>query len=144
MSGPVSELRLVVTTDDYDAAVAFFRDALGLSPSAEYLAEDQGRVMILDVGRATLEISDQPHATYVDQVEVGRPVAGPIRLAFQVPDAAATTDRLAAAGARLIAAPTRTPWGSLNSRLDGPAGLQITVFQDLSEAPPAGPDGSCS
>ena len=31
---PVHELRLVVTVDDYDAAVAFYRDALGLRESS--------------------------------------------------------------------------------------------------------------
>lgn len=127
----VSELRLVVTTEDYDAAVAFYRDTLGLSESAEYLSEDQGRVLILDAGRATLEISDPGHAVYVDDVEVGRRVAGHVRVAFGVPDAASATEQLTEAGATLIAAPTRTPWNSLNSRLDGPAGLQLTLFQDL-------------
>jgi lactoylglutathione lyase len=127
----VSELRLVVTTEDYDAAVAFYRDTLGLSESAEYLSEDQGRVVILDAGRATLEISDPGHAVYVDDVEVGRRVAGHVRVAFGVPDAASATEQLTEAGATLIAAPTRTPWNSLNSRLNGPAGLQLTLFQDL-------------
>jgi catechol 2,3-dioxygenase-like lactoylglutathione lyase family enzyme len=127
----VSELRLVVTTEDYDAAVAFYRDTLGLSESAEYLSEDQGRVIILDAGRATLEISDPGHAAYVDDVEVGHRVAGHVRVAFGVPDAASATEQLTEAGARLIAAPTHTPWNSLNSRLDGPAGLQLTLFQDL-------------
>ena len=127
----VSEMRLVVTTEDYDAAVALYRDTLGLSESAEYLSEDQGRVIILDAGRATLEIADPGHAVYVDDVEVGRRVAGHVRVAFGVPDAASATEQLTEAGATLIAAPTRTPWNSLNSRLDGPAGLQLTLFQDL-------------
>jgi lactoylglutathione lyase len=127
----VSELRLVVTTEDYDAAVAFYRDTLGLSESAEYLSEDKGRVLILDAGRATLEISDPGHAVYVDDVEVGRRVAGHVRVAFGVPDAVSATEQLTEAGATLIAAPTRTPWNSLNSRLNGPAGLQLTLFQDL-------------
>jgi lactoylglutathione lyase len=127
----VSELRLVVTTEDYDAAVAFYRDTLGLSESAEYLSDDQGRVMVLDAGRATLEIADRGHAVYVDDVEVGRRVAGHVRVAFGVPDAASATEQLTEAGATLIAAPTRTPWNSLNSRLTGPAGLQLTLFQDL-------------
>jgi len=127
----VSEMRLVVTTEDYDAAVAFYRDTLGLSESAEYLSEDQGRVIILDAGRATLEIADPGHAVYVDDVEVGRRVAGHVRVAFGVPDAASATEQLTEAGATLIAAPTRTPWNSLNSRLTGPAGLQLTLFQDL-------------
>jgi predicted enzyme related to lactoylglutathione lyase len=127
----VSELRLVVTTEDYDAAVAFYRDTLGLSESAEYLSEDQGRVIILDAGRATLEIADPGHAVYVDDVEVGRRVAGHVRVAFGVPNAASATEQLTEAGATLIAAPTRTPWNSLNSRLTDPAGLQLTLFQDL-------------
>ncbi len=127
----VSEMRLVVTTEDYDAAVAFYRDTLGLSESAEYLSEDQGRVIILDAGRATLEIADPGHAVYVDDVEVGRRVAGHVRVAFGVPNAASATEQLTEAGATLIAAPTRTPWNSLNSRLTGPAGLQLTLFQDL-------------
>jgi len=127
----VTELRLVVTTDEYDTAVRFYRDALGLPESAEYLSDSDGRVMILQAGRATLEISDIRHAEHVDDVEVGRRVAGHVRVAFQVPDAKLGTEQLAAAGASVIASPTRTPWHSLNSRLEGPAGLQLTLFQDL-------------
>jgi lactoylglutathione lyase len=129
----VSELRLVVTTDDYDAAVAFYRDRLGLAETAEYVSESTGRVVILEAGRATLEIADARHADHVDEVEVGRRVAGPIRVAFGVPDATAATTALTAAGATLIAEPTRTPWNSLNSRLQAPAGLQLTLFEDLEE-----------
>ena len=43
------------------------------------------------------------------------------------------TGALAAAGARVIAEPTRTPWNSLNARLEGPAGLQLTLFSELAE-----------
>jgi predicted enzyme related to lactoylglutathione lyase len=127
----VTELRLVVTANDYDAAVAFYRDQLGLIESAEYLSEDQGRVVILAAGAATLEIGDAQHAAHVDDIEVGRRIGGHIRVAFQVSDAAATTHALAAAGAEVIAPPTATPWNSLNSRLAGPAQLQLTLFEDL-------------
>ena len=41
------------------------------------------------------------------------------------------TADLVAAGATLVAEPTETPWRSLNSRLDAPAGLQITLFEEL-------------
>jgi lactoylglutathione lyase len=41
------------------------------------------------------------------------------------------TERLAAAGATVIAGPTETPWRSLNTRLEGPAGLQLTLFEEL-------------
>jgi predicted enzyme related to lactoylglutathione lyase len=126
----VHELRLVVTADDYDAAVAFYRDVLGMPVSAEYLSDDQGRVVILEAGAATLEIGDQPHADYVDEVEVGRAVAGHVRVALRVADATVATDAAAEAGAEVVAAPTRTPWQSLNARLEAPAGLQLTLFQD--------------
>jgi predicted enzyme related to lactoylglutathione lyase len=126
----VRELRLVVTADDYDAAVEFYRDVLGMPVSAEYLSEDQGRVVILEAGVATLEIGDRPHAAYVDEVEVGRQVAGHVRVALRVDDADVATEAARAAGAEVVAPPTRTPWQSLNARLEAPAKLQVTLFQD--------------
>jgi len=123
----VAEMRLCVTTDDYDEALRFYRDVLGLSEVATY-AEEGGRVTILEAGRATLELADPAYAAYIDRVEVGRRVAGHVRVAFGVGDSAAATEALAAAGADVIAAPTTTPWGSLNARLDAPAGLQLTLF----------------
>lgn len=126
----VRQLRLVVTATDYDEALAFFRDTLGLAEEGTYEANG-GRVTILDVGRATLEINDPPYAAYIDEVEVGRRVAGQIRVAFEVGDVAAATADLTAGGATMIAPPTRTPWDSLNARLHGPAGLQLTLFQEL-------------
>jgi predicted enzyme related to lactoylglutathione lyase len=130
----VLEMRLVVTADDYDAALTFYRDVLGM-PELGAFGSPGGRVTILDAGRATLELTDPPHAAYVDEVEVGRRVAGHIRVALQVPDAIAATDRAVAAGAELIAPPIETPWRSLNARLNGPAGLQLTLFEELDPAP---------
>jgi hypothetical protein len=43
------------------------------------------------------------------------------------------TQGLVDGGADLMAEPTRTPWQSLNARLEAPAGLQLTVFQELGE-----------
>lgn len=124
------ELRLVVTVDDYDAAVAFYRDALGLAERESYTTGD-AEVMILEAGRATLEIANRAQADYIDEVEVGRRVAGKFRIALEVDDSAATTARLAAAGAEVIAEPTRTPWNSLNARLETPGGIQLTLFTEL-------------
>ncbi len=126
----VRQLRVVVTADDYDEALRFYRDVLGLPEEAAFSGEG-GRVAILDAGRATLELADPGHAAYVDKVEVGRRVAGHIRVCFEVDDAADATARLAGAGATVIAEPTRTPWDSLNVRLEGPAQLQLTLFQEL-------------
>lgn len=125
------EMRLVVTASDYDEALRFYRDVLGLRELGAFGAEG-GHVTILDAGRATLEIADPAHAAYVDRVEVGRRVAGHVRVAFRVADAAAVTDELVAAGARLVAAPVATSWRSLNARLEAPAGLQLTLFEELA------------
>lgn len=128
----VRELRLVVTAEDYDEALRFYRDVLGLPERAAF-SSDGGRVTILEAGRATLEITDPRHAEFIDEVEVGRRVAGHVRVAFEVDDSAAVTRELAAAGAEVIAEPTRTPWNSLNARLSAPAGLQLTLFTELGE-----------
>jgi lactoylglutathione lyase len=128
----VKQLRLVVTADDYDEAVRFFRDVLGLAEEGAFAAEG-GHVTILDAGRATLEITDRRHAEYIDRVEVGRRVAGHIRVAFEVEDSPAVTAELEQAGATVVAEPTTTPWNSLNARLDGPAGLHLTIFQELGD-----------
>lgn len=126
----VSELRLVVTAPDYDEALTFYRDVLGLPQRAAY-ASPGGRVTILEAGRATLELADPSHAAYVDDIEVGQRVAGHIRVAFEVSDTTTATAKLAEAGATIIARPVPTPWQSLNARLEAPAGLQLTLFSDL-------------
>ena len=129
--GPgVRELRLVVTAADFTEALHFYRDVLGLRERAAYSSED-GRVVILEAGQATLELTDPSHAAYIDEVEVGRRVAGHMRVAFEVDDAQAALAALAAAGAGVVAEPTRTPCNSLNARLDAPGGLQLTLFQEL-------------
>ena len=115
----MSQLRLVVEAEDFDAAVAFYRDALGLPVELDLEGDGGEHVMILDAGRATLELSNPAQVAMIDDVEVGRRVAPRLRVAFEVDDAATATDEAAvAAGAELVAPPTRTPWGSLNSRLE--------------------------
>jgi catechol 2,3-dioxygenase-like lactoylglutathione lyase family enzyme len=130
-TGRIRELRLVVTAPDYDEALHFYRDVLGLEELSEFSSPD-GHVTLLAAGRATLELTDVSNARYVDRVEVGKRVGGHIRVAFEVDDAVAATAAAEAAGARVIAEPTETPWDSLNARLEAPAGLQLTLFEELS------------
>lgn len=127
----VLQLRVVVEADDYDEAVHFYRDVLGLSERLAVAGDDGAHVTILDAGRATLELANTEQRRFIDQVEVGHDAAPRIRLAFEVADASTTTERLVAAGARLVAPPTQTPWNSLNSRLEAPADLQMTIFEEL-------------
>jgi predicted enzyme related to lactoylglutathione lyase len=131
--GRVRQLRVVVEAQDFDAALAFFRDALGLDEQEAYEGEGDARVVILGAGRATLELANPAQKRMIDDVEVGRPVAPKIRLAFEVADTAGATADVVAAGATLVAPPVETPWRSLNARLDAPAGLHITLFQEMEE-----------
>lgn len=130
-SRPVRQLRLVVEAEDYAAAVAFYRDVLGLQEEEVIESAGGASVTILDAGRATLELANPAQRRMIDEVEVGHPTESRIRVAFEVLDAEARTTRLVEHGAELVAPPTETPWHSLNSRLDAPAGLHITLFQEL-------------
>ncbi|WP_102191951.1 VOC family protein [Microbacterium aurantiacum] len=131
MGGRVLQMRLVLEAADYDDAVAFYRDVLGAPEELFIDSGDGARVTILDVGRATLELSTPEQVDLIDEVEVGRRVSPRMRVAFEVVDTAATTSDMVAAGAVEIAPPTRTPWNSLNARLAAPGNLQITVFEEL-------------
>ena len=126
----VRQLRLVVEADDWEAAVAFYRDVLGLPEEEAYEADGGARVMILDAGRATLELSNPAQVEYIDRVETDSVRSPHLRVAFEVADTPAVTDELVDAGAELLATPRETPWRSINSRLAAPAGLQVTIFQE--------------
>lgn len=130
-SSPVRQLRLVVETEDFDAALAFYRDVLGLPEKEAYEGADDARVVILSAGLATLELSNPAQVRLIDRVEADGQPSARLRVAFEVDDTAATTDRLVHAGAVLTATPRETPWRSINSRMDAPAGLQVTLFQEL-------------
>ena len=133
-SNPVLQLRLVVEVDDLDEAEAFYRDVLGLTEELAIDGDAGERVVILQAGRATLELANKAQHRMIDDLEVGRPVAPHMRVAFEVADARTATDAAVAAGASLVAAPVETPWRSLNARVDAPAGLHLTFFQELDSA----------
>jgi uncharacterized glyoxalase superfamily protein PhnB len=134
--GRVLQMRLVVEAADYEEALHFYRDLLGADVELQVHGEDGEKVTILDVGRATLELSNSPQVEMIDRVEVGRRVSPHLRVAFQVADAHAVTRDLAEGGAEVVAPPTLTPWSSVNARLEAPAGLQITVFEERDEGSP--------
>jgi predicted enzyme related to lactoylglutathione lyase len=131
----VSQLRLVLETDDLDAALAFYRDVVGLTEREAYSEEDGARVHILEIPSATLELANPQQVRFIDRVEVGSSAAHPypltVRIAFEVADAVAAAADWQAGGAALVAPPTETPWRSLNARLEAPGGMQVTAFQEL-------------
>lgn len=125
---PIIELRVALTTGDYERLVKFYCDGLGIEP-AQFWNNGQGRALILNMGNATLEIFDEAQAETIDQIEAGQRISGQIRFAMQVPDLKAAMERLLAHGATLVHLPVVTPWGDYNVRLQDPDGMQITLFQ---------------
>ncbi len=127
---PVRELRLAVTVENYDEALRFYRDALGL-PVLEEWDNPAGSGAVLDAGRATLELLSVGQSELVDRVEVGELVSGPIRLALEVEDSEETAKALLAGGADRVGGPVVTPWFHRNVRVRGPDGMQLTLFTVL-------------
>jgi len=129
----VRQLRVVVEAEDYDEAVRFYRDVLGMDEIAAFSEGGDDRVAILEAGRATFEIASPAHRVAIDRVEAGGTPSPKIRIAFEVDDSATATQEAEGAGAQVVAEPVLTPWRSLNSRLDAPAGLTITLFEETED-----------
>jgi catechol 2,3-dioxygenase-like lactoylglutathione lyase family enzyme len=129
----VHELRVALTADDYERALAFYRDGLGL-PLRETWDEEGARGALFDAGRATLEVLSVEHAAMVDRIEVGEPVGARVRLALEVDDSVKAAERLVVAGAELVGGPVVTPWAHRNVRLRDPDGMQLTLFTVLDPA----------
>jgi catechol 2,3-dioxygenase-like lactoylglutathione lyase family enzyme len=125
---PVLELRVALTTSDYERSVKFYCEGLGIEPAAIW-NNGQGKALVINMGNATLELFDEAQAETIDQLEAGKRVSGQIRFALQVPDLQAAMDRLISHGATLVHPPLTTPWGDYNVRLQDPDGMQITLFQ---------------
>jgi len=130
---PVLEFRIALTAVDFERMVQFFTDGLGIQPAAVW-DNDGGRAVMVELGRASLEVFDEAQAAVIDRIEAGKRVSGQIRFALQVPDVRIAMDRLLAHGATLVHDPVRTPWGEENVRLSAPDGMQITLFQKSDPA----------
>lgn len=130
---PVLELRVALTTSDYERIVKFYCAGLGLEPAAIW-NNNGGQAMMLNMGNATLELFDERQAEVIDQLEAGQRVSGQIRLALQVPDLGLALKRLLAHGATLVHEPVVTPWGDTNARVQDPDGLQVTLYQTPASA----------
>jgi catechol 2,3-dioxygenase-like lactoylglutathione lyase family enzyme len=68
----IKQLRIVVEAEDYEEAVALYRDVLGLDQEAAIDGGGGVLVTILEAGRATLEIANPAQKRLIDEVEVGR------------------------------------------------------------------------
>jgi predicted enzyme related to lactoylglutathione lyase len=124
-----------ILVDDPDAALAFYRDTLGLSVSLE--VENGGFKWI------TLVTESQPEVGIVlSQPEAGRSQEDGEALAamlakgemypvhFRTDDLDATFDKIAATpGAEVLQEPTSQPWGVRDAAVRDPAGNRLRIEQ---------------
>lgn len=127
---PPTQLRLIIQVDDFDDAVHFYRDVLGMPEQPAFAGSGDDRVAILSAGTATIELATPRHIRAIDDIE-GAPHGTDTRLALEVSNTHAAVTAARAAGAHLIASPVSTPFRTINARVAGPGGWQVTFFQEL-------------
>ena len=128
-NGSVFELRVVLTVDDFDAAVRLYRDVLGLPPDGAF----EGGALFA-AGKGTIEILTRDAADAVDKLEAGRSLGGPVRIAMEVANSEKSGAAMETAGAVRLGGPVTAPWGHRSVRLKTAEGVQLTLF---TTPPPA-------
>ncbi len=124
-----------ITVDDVDAAIAFYRDALGLELVND-VASDGHRWVSLGFPSQpglTLVLSD-PGAgrSPEDGDALHRLIAkgsGPGPLVFTTGDLDATFERIRSAGAEVLQEPMVQPWGPRDCAFRDPSGNLIRINQ---------------
>lgn len=120
----------MIRPSDYDAAVAFLRDVIGLETVTTW--DDDGRGTILTIGTARIEMFWDADPTAAAEQRLHRPtsVSGelPASIGWQIDDVDTAVEGWRRAGATVIAPPADTPWGTRMAVVAGPDGLRLCPF----------------
>lgn len=123
----IKELRIILTVPNLDEMIRLYRDIAGMKTSKEW-HEETGNGIILEAGKASLELIDEKHAATIDDIEVGRRVAGPVRLALNAGEnLTGLRKALLEHGAQSLAEVRQAPWSEV-ARIQVPDGMQLTLF----------------
>nr|WP_274637420.1 VOC family protein [Microbacterium bovistercoris] len=124
-----------VTVDDVDAAIAFYRDALGLSVVND-VANDGHRWVSLGFAAQPgllLVLSDPGAGRSPEDAEALHRLvakgAGPGPIVFATSDLDAAFERARAAGAEVLQEPIQQPWGPRDCAFRDPAGNLVRINQ---------------
>jgi catechol 2,3-dioxygenase-like lactoylglutathione lyase family enzyme len=121
--------RVLLRPRDLDTSLAFYEGTLGLHRSREFgHAPHRGVVLFLG-GGTELELTEGGGPDPDAEVPRG------VRLWLQVPDLAAVTDHLAAAGVDVAAGPVLQPWGLLEAVVHDPDGLPLVLVEVPADHP---------
>jgi uncharacterized glyoxalase superfamily protein PhnB len=126
----VKELRIILTVENLNEIIQFYRDVAGLQVSKEWHDETTGNGIILEAGKASLELIDNKDAASIDEIEVGKRIAGPVRLALNIGENIVdVSEKFIAGGAVALADIKQAPWSKVQ-RLQDPSGMQFTLFEN--------------
>jgi uncharacterized glyoxalase superfamily protein PhnB len=118
----------IVEVPDMDAALRFYRDALGATVVYRYPAEgDAPEFITLQAGSSELGLGLAEHATAGEGAGV--------LLWFTVDDVDAVTASLASAGYLVVEEPDDTPWGERVSMVSDPFGTRVRLGQPIAPQP---------
>ena len=115
----------ILEVPDMEAALAFYRDALGGVVSYRFPTEGEPVYVALQVGSSSLGIG---------LTESAHP-AGNVMLWFYVDDVDRVTAELAGAGATIVEEPVDQQWGERTSLMKDPFGTRLHVGAAISPPP---------
>jgi lactoylglutathione lyase len=125
----VDDVFPIVTTDDLERLLPFYRDVLGGKVDYQFPPEGAPAYVGLRFGTASFGLGHDP--------QLRRPAGGtaPIALWLYVDDCDATVDRVRTAGGRIVEEPVDQPWGERVARAEDPDGNQLSFGAATDGAP---------
>lgn len=125
MPGPQRLVAVVLTTTDFDRAVAIYRDAFGLDMHIDDHAGDDEWISGRHAAISWTDGAFMHFAIY--ESKTGTSTSG-AQIAFRVDDLSAAHERAVHAGIQVIHEPRRQPWGR-SARYRDPDGNVIELTQ---------------
>lgn len=129
----VTVATMFVPVHDADAALGFYRDALGLEVRNDVASGGMRWVTVGAPGQDLDVVLFPPHGG-LSQTEgdalLGLVTKGSLQVAiFKTDDLDATFEKVRASGAEVLAEPTSQPWGSRDCAFRDPSGNMVRIAQ---------------
>ncbi len=124
---------MFISVEDPDAALGFYRDALGLEVRADVASDGFRWVTVGAPGQDVSIVLSQPHGGR-SQVEGDELLAlvtkGSLQAAiFSTDDLDATFEKVRATGAEVLQEPLSQPWGARDCAFRDPSGNLVRIAQ---------------
>lgn len=130
---PVTVSTMFISVEDPEAALAFYRDALGLEVRNDVKAGEFRWVTVGAPGQDVDIVLSHPHGGRT-QAEgdalLGLVLQGSMQAAiFRTDDLDATFEKLRASGAEVLQEPASQPWGVRDCAFRDPSGNLVRIAQ---------------